>query len=68
MARTTRLEGGNGQTAISIPPKVHRGGNRFTQGQGGQDAAVESVGMFMSAAQARFLSRSMADPDEVGDL
>ena len=31
-------------------------------------AAVESVGTFMSAAQARFLSRSMADPGGVGDL
>ena len=31
-------------------------------------AAVESVGKFMSAAQARFLSRSMADPGGVGDL
>ena len=31
-------------------------------------AAGESVGTFMSAAQARFLSRSMADPGGVGDL
>ena len=26
------------------------------------------MGTFMSAAQARFLSRSMADPDGIGDL
>ena len=31
-------------------------------------AAVESVKTFMSAAQARFLSKSMADPSGVGDL